>query len=426
MINKLITSDSYDFGDMATRLVPLHRGGVDSQWMRKHASADIFAKELASLKPTPGRTILHIIALGDEERYGANRNCDAFARDDNIKAHHLFKDIGKVYRNHKNDDPSNNFGDVLATAHNDQMSRVELLVSLINKLCPDEVEAVNSGKDVPFSMGSSQEYDVCSLCQHKAPTSQDHCFHIKNALGEILRDGTKIYMKNPNPRFFDISIVYKPADRIAYSLRKVAGTVVGGHDLAEMYGLTPAKLTKRATMQALAEIMKEIPAVARKVAVPRSVCADTKQELSKLAKAYGISQLIGCLTKRGFLLSPEDFAEVTTGQKVAAVDDVCGCGLNDIIDDRQEIEAFDPPIAQDNIPLSASAVNDLETNCSMSEGPMRKRVMIIIMKPQPKVASVGDPTEIHGLSMLYKHYKVAFAHAHRSNPALVRAVASTF
>lgn len=429
MFNKLVTSDSYDFGDMASRLVPLHRGGVDSQWMKKHASEEVFSKELATLRPTPGRTVMHIIALGDEERYGANRNCDAFARDDNIKAHHLFQKIGKVYRNHKNDDPNNSFGDVLATAHNDEMSRVELLVSLIDKLCPDEVQAINSGRDVPYSMGSSQEHDVCSVCGHKAPTADDHCFHIKDHLGEILRDGSKIYMKNPNPKFFDISIVYKPADRIAYSLRKVASvrpSIQGGHDLAAMYGLGPVSITKRATMNALAEIVKEIPASGRKVTAPRNVRADTKAELAKLARAYGVPQLLGALTKLGMLLSPQDFAKIAVDHETPeiAVDDACNCGMDDVMGDS--VDSFDPPAAQDNVPISDSAINDLQTSCGMDDAPTRKRIIIVVVNPSVKTAAAGDPVEVHGLSMLYKHYKIAFAHAHRARRSIVKSVASTF
>jgi hypothetical protein len=431
VINKLVTSSSFDFGDTASRLVPLHRGGVDSQWMRKHASGDLFAKEIAGLRPNSKETVLHIIALGDEETFGPNRNGDAFSKSDNVNAHGLFKTIGHVFRNHKNQDPAKSIGRVLATAHNDIMDRVELLVALNNDKCRNEVEAVNNGEDIPFSMGSSQEFDVCSICKHKAPTAADHCSHIQNMLGEVLSDGRKVYMKNPNPRFFDISVVYKPADRIAYSLRKVAShgaAVIGGHELAEMFGVSAAPSTKVATMQALAEMVKEIPAVARKVASPRRVRADTKQELCKAAAAYGIDQLLGALTRSGFMLAPEDFAEIATGapESDAAVDDACGCGLQDILDDHQQIEAFDPPLAQDVIPLSQGALDDLSCSCGMQPAAAQRRALIIVIRPSVKVASHADPVAVHGLSMLYKHYKVAFAHAHAHRPDMIRSVASTF
>lgn len=431
MINKLVTSDSYDFGDLAARLVPLHRGGVDNVWMQKHASNDVFARELAGLRPQANKTILHIIALGDEEAFGPNRNGDAFNREDNIRCHPRFKKLGHLFRNHKNTDPAKAVGDVVATAHNDPMSRVELLVGLDNRKCAAEVDAANRGEDVPFSMGSSQEYDECSICKHKAPTAADHCDHVKNLLGEVLSDGRKVYMKNPDPKFFDISIVHKPADRIAYSLRKVAsaGTAtIGGHELAEMYGLSAAPSTKVATMQALAEIIKEIPLTARKVSAPNRVRADTKQELNKLCAVYGVDQVLGYLTKIGALLAPQDFADIVTGcpESEAAVDDACGCGLDEIIDDHQQIEAFDPPPVQEHLPLSEGARDDIGRSCCMQDQPARRRAMVIVIKPSLKTAFQADPTTVHGMSMLYKHYKVAFAHAHAQTPSMVRSLAATF
>lgn len=364
--------------------------------------------------------------------HNCNRNGDAFNREDNVRCHPRFKKLGYLFRNHKNTDPAKAVGGVLATAHNDQMSRVELLVGLDNKKCAAEVEAINNGDDVPFSMGSSQEFDVCSICGHKAPTAADHCGHIKHMLGEVLSDGRKVYMKNPDPKFFDISIVHKPADRIAYSLRKVAsaGTAtIGGHELAEMYGLSAAPSTKVATMQALAEIVKEIPLTAKGLASPNRVRADTKQELRKLCAVYGLDQVLGHLTKHGMMLAPQDFADVATGcpEAEAAVNDSCGCGLDDIMDDHEQIEAFDLPRSQEDVPLSEDAKEDLSSCCGMQDQPARRRAMIVVIqKPSIKTAFRADPTTVHGLSMLYKHYKVAFAHAHAGNAALVRTVATTF
>jgi hypothetical protein len=357
--------------------------------------------------------------------HNCNRNCDAFSRKDNVTAHRYFKDLGHVFRNHKNNDPDKAVGSVLSTAYNDLMGRIELLIAMDNDKCPAEVEALNNGKDVAYSMGASQAFDVCSHCGKKAETASDHCHHVKNYLGDVLADGTKIYMKNPDPKYFDISVVHKPADRIAYSLRKVAsGKVIGGHELADMFGLTSAPQTKQATMQALAEMRKTLPAVGKAVRVG----ADTKSELKKLSCAYGVDQLLAFLTQNKWMLSPEDFAEIAVGSPDAdsAVDDTCGCGLSDITDDHQEIKAFSPPTVVENLPLSRPAFDDLSVSCSMEEAPVRKRALIIIIRPSIKTARPADPTAAQGLAMLYKHYKVAFAHHHRSDPRLFRTVASTF
>ncbi len=432
MITKLITTDSYDFGEAAASLVPVHRRGVDSNWMLKHANHGMFNDVLSSLRPMPNHTILHIIALGDEEMYGPNRNCDGFSGHDNKYAHTSFKEIGHVFRNHKNDDPEKKIGSVLATAHNpmNQMSRVELLVALNNILAPKEVDEVNRGHDVPFSMGSKQDHDVCSACGHKAETAKDHCEHIKHFLGEVMRDGTKIYMKNPKPKYFDISAVHKPADRIAYSLRKVAShKIIGGHELAEIYGLTPADQSKLAFMHALAELVKEIPANAKKVSTPLSVGANTMKSLKKCAELHGTEKMLGYLTKHADMLNPSDFAEAVLGHQSPneVIDDQSADSLDELLEDGDEISSFDPPPHVDDVGLPPDAMDDIGHSCSMEPHASQGRaITIIINGGHPKMASKLDPVEAQGLAMLYKHYKVAFAYAHRHRPEVVRTVAATF
>ena len=428
MINKLVTTDSYDFGEASSSLVPLCRSGADSAWLTKRADAgSMFSDYLKDLKPQKDRTVLHLIALGDEEKYGPNRNCDSFSGEDNKTAHKTFKDLGKVYRNHKHSDPSKSIGDVLASGHNDQMGRVELIVALKNALCHKEAEAADRGEDIPFSMGSSQAFDVCSLCGNKAPTADKHCDCIKDHLGEVTKDGTKIYMKNPNPKYFDISVVHKPADRIAYSLRKVASAsqVIGGHELAEMFGVEDSPQAKVATMHAIAELIKEIPLTARKLTAPKSVHADTIDELKKAASLHGFDQVLGYLNNNGFLLSPEDFSKLALDADCDCASDT-GHGIDDIMEDVSEIPAFEEPMYQTQLKLSESAEHNLKYACSMDPEQAVRRSIIITIDPPKLIKAASDPVAAHGFSMLYKHYKVAFAHQNRDNPALVRTVAATF
>jgi len=58
----------------------------------------------------------------------------------------------------------------------------------------------------------------------------------------VLEDGHVLHADNPNPSFFDISHVFRPADRIAYvsgRLEKAAGAVtLSGAELAEQLGVT--------------------------------------------------------------------------------------------------------------------------------------------------------------------------------------------
>ena len=65
-------------------------------------------------------------------------------------------------------------------------------------------------------------FDVCSICGNKAKKASDYCTHIRQDKKKIYPDGKQPYMINYNPTFFDISIVRRRADRIAYVLSKVA------------------------------------------------------------------------------------------------------------------------------------------------------------------------------------------------------------
>ena len=64
--------------------------------------------------------------------------------------------------------------------------------------------------------------DVCARCGNEAPTRADYCDHVKYAMNQIDENGFKDYVHNPSPDFFDISRVFRPADRTGYTLKKVA------------------------------------------------------------------------------------------------------------------------------------------------------------------------------------------------------------
>lgn len=77
-------------------------------------------------------------------------------------------------------------------------------------------------------------YDVCSKCGNKSKTRDDYCVHMKppeelrHVYGpnKILPDGSKIFVYNLHPRFFDISFVFIGADKTAKVMAKLAS--VGG------------------------------------------------------------------------------------------------------------------------------------------------------------------------------------------------------
>ena len=421
MINKCVLNTAFSFDTCAAQVVPVARAGIESATLKKLASGGMFGKELADIKPKVGKTVIHVLAVGDEEFYGDNRNGDAFSGEDNQTAHTTFKTIGSVYRNHKSGDKRLSVGDVLATAHNPDMHRIELLLEADDQKASREVEAINRGEEVPVSMGSAQEYDVCSVCQHKAKTAADHCRHIKEDLGKVYEDGTKAYMRNPNPKYFDISFVWKPADRIAYGLRKVAShAVVGGHELAEQYGLGWAN-PKVATMRALAAHYKAIPGVAKQLTAPSDLSARTVTELCKVAKTQGVEQLIGFLHQNGWLLSPGDFVQIVVGRR-EPIDDCTEDpgGLEDGAPDLPLLDGADCS----GITISDQAVDDLNCSCGMGLDRTADRSIRNTIAA-PAVIKVANSVEQEGLRLYYRYYKVAFAHHHHDNQPIVRATAAS-
>ncbi len=437
MIPKIIQPGATKFNEAAVALVPLHSRGVDAHWMEKRASHGVFDRELQKIADeggVPGHTVLHVLIVGDSDAYGPNRNFDGFSREDNRTAHTGFKDNGHVFKHHKNDDPQKKTGSVLATAHNDDMSRIELLTALDNTKYAEELSAYERGHDIPWSMGSMQNYDVCSLCKHKAPTADDHCYHIQQKLGEVLDDGHVIHMENPKPKYFDASTVMKPADRIGYTLRKVAAEngVIGGHHLAEMMGVRPWGSIKQATLMRLASMEKQLSGLTTKnvSTAPAKLSDDTVKALKTACVRHGTDAVLTHLHSNGRLLSFDDFTQIIVGQNklASAVDideDLLTNGFTRLASADDEIEDLDGSGQSSDINLDQYADSELERSASMKLAAVTGRVLRkTIIIPTVKTAAVSDPYKARGLADLYLHYKLAFANhpSNRDNSSTLQAV----
>lgn len=125
-------------------------------------SADTVTQDyLRSIKSEPGRTKLLTLFLGAGEYYSCNLNGDFFSEADLIKTHQTFKTHGKVYRHHENKDPKKSFGEIEFVTYNHKMHRVEGVMSLVDELCADVLEKLDSGSDIPVSMAARLIEDVC-------------------------------------------------------------------------------------------------------------------------------------------------------------------------------------------------------------------------------------------------------------------------
>lgn len=194
------------------------------------------ALEYASkrVKPSKDRTHIIVIAMGASDSYGPNRNADGFTRKMLLNHHPTFVSHGHVFVNHKNKDPKKSVGSIEQSFYNSDMDRVELLLSLCNDRAAKFVQRIRKKLALPVSMGLHIPGDICSICGHFAPVIKKHCKHMKRggAFGpntvyyvhdDKLREypdknGKLIFVDNPAGRFFDISIVTRPADMTAYTI----------------------------------------------------------------------------------------------------------------------------------------------------------------------------------------------------------------
>lgn len=252
---KLIEIDSSYFHDEPN--IRVIDPGSTSELIKQAADSGIteFASKLTA---EAGRVYVHILAMGASEAYGANRNADSFPEDNLIEYHKTFETSpAHIFRNHQNRDPAIAIGQVVYSTYNPRMRRVELIAWIDKERGRDVVERIERGDFPATSMACKTPYDVCSICGNKAHTRQEYCEHLTTELGRIYPDGRKVTALNVAPlRFFDMSIVVRPADVTSAVLQKVASSdhVVGSAELAETLGLGE----KSASLSKISELIKEI------------------------------------------------------------------------------------------------------------------------------------------------------------------------
>ena len=211
-----------------------------------------------------GKAYILILALGCSDVYGCNRNGDWFDEDELKIAYKTFEtEPAYLYRHHQNKDPDKAAGRVVKSFYNPKMRRVEILVRLDIDKAPDVVDKLKSGQPVATSMGCRVQYDVCSKCGNKAKTRAEYCDHLRYSMRKIDSDGSQVYAINKFPKFFDISLVFRPADRTSYVLKKVAAYGQVTQELSEGEQLLPSAIIgeaeeKVADLKKLSDINKII------------------------------------------------------------------------------------------------------------------------------------------------------------------------
>lgn len=271
-----LSSDKLDV-PVASLIETLHNGRVSHSWSEKRATVGLFGDR--DLRPDPKHSLIHLIATGDADFYGGNRNADLYystgrtldlpmrdwdrmklARLDpgdpreqtryDIRSPKTFTDViqagnrerawtfekyAYVFEEHANKPyphkdkdgnmlpPDKIYGTVKAAAHNPAMQRIELVIQVPHgRDWDDDLQKIANDQDVGFSIGCRVPYDVCLMCGHKAETPKQWCEHLEGRLGQLTKEGRFLGVANDMMTYFDISRVRKPADRIAWSLYTAA------------------------------------------------------------------------------------------------------------------------------------------------------------------------------------------------------------
>lgn len=379
---KTIDPDSFGFdGPIFEQIKISSRGliGHDKTAFEKRAATSLF-KDFDQLVKSAreDEPLYHLIAMGATEYTGPNRNGDGWRADVLRATHPTFVKYAKFYKNHCNGDPTKSYGVVKASAFNEAMPRVELIVGFNgNKeaakrnnglVAASQLEKLAAGKPLGVSMSCKLRADICSYCGNSAPSPSHYCTGtdeggrckaggLKNRMGQLREvDGDihHLHADNPNDNlmFFDISDVHRPADRTAYvvgALTKAASTAgqaVKSAELAELLGIIAPPDVLMANLQfvnpTVAKIACDLARIESEISsgefwnaeyyLPALKSADdafadgmaaqpaVATALTKTARA-GEAAIFGSLTRNRICLSPAAFLQVFGGysqEKAAA------------------------------------------------------------------------------------------------------------
>lgn len=459
---KVIQPHAQDFSEPVASLIKVSSRGIignDRADLVKRAGAE-FVSKLDNIKFAKDEIPVHLIAIGATEDYGPNRNGDGFTRDCCKQYHPTFKKFAKFYRDHANKNPAISFGVVKESAYHEPMRRIELVCALNGSkeaaerngglLADKEMEKLAAGKDIGVSMACTIGYDVCSSCGNKAKTRADYCDSIENGghckagglkhnIGRVLEDGHILHADNPHPKFFDISHVFRPADRIAYvsgQLQKAASAhCVSGGELADQLGVTappsvildgvplrPTTMRQFVTLEKLAAA-ERVVAVVPDMLAHMKLAAAGRAPLVPPGATIKISEVFRAATDAGIIFPLREFLTLLTKradadyfvEKVAAA--MPGV-FSRIMGDMQVADMLENNPYQHAAAAPASTrlwAEKISADYSLLPRVLQKRAFLGALRSGDqtdlpvvvKKAEIGDNSAAASLAKHYALYKIA-------------------
>ena len=455
---KIITPGAWQFDEPIAQMVKVSSRGLqgsDLSLFIKRAGHR-FADEMQNIKLEEGDVPVHLIAIGSTEFYGPNRNGDGFKEACCKKYHDTFVKSARWYRNHKNKNPEKSFGIVKTSHYNPEMKRIELLVTLNSTkeaakrngglLADEEMEKLARGDDIAVSMACRVPFDVCSGCGNKARNRSEYCSGalckhggLATKIGTVLEDGHILHADNPDPTFFDISKVFRPADRIAYTMGQLekaaaAGATMSGAELAESMQLSsPSGLAINSDLPAsviaqikIAQLLDDAESEASnwmyKSAAFTSEVRDTVNIPDmRFVTTTKVAQMTRALAEQGIVLPVEEFLVMVQGdqEKAAAVaeqvrNQLPGVYARMLSDGSFETAArSNPYLGNENTHMGEyrKVATQLAPDYSLHERHvacrMRKAALRNIAPRQAVLEKISSEKSNEGLARQYALYKVA-------------------
>jgi hypothetical protein len=432
---KSVLSGSFQFDDAVASIVPLHgRGVVDAAWLHKRAAAQVF--DFSKLSSRPGEELVHLLALGDGETIGPNRNGDWFPKAANMKYHPTFMKA-HYFHNHDNRDPAKAHGRVVAAAYNEPMGRVELIVGLDSNRCASDLDELEKRGEFPVSMSCRVPYDVCYICGNQARTRKEYCKHAASAMGRIMENGKIACVINDHPDFFDISKVWRGADRVAFTFRKLEkaaadGATLGGAELAELMGIVDvlAPVTRSAYALQKAAVLRQLAEMLDGSALQKMAGVAKLHELDEpvatiLKASEDRGALWAALHRAGICLPLNSFMTLAGIEKPADVsDDQIRVGLRDVFANSPRAGCTELVCANGSYdgttrPITnkvASTIRGIRNNYSLLPEVAHRRTLVKaacegISEPQLTKSAGAVPPQADVIAGEYAAYVVSFARA---------------
>lgn len=391
---------------------------------------------IAGLEPDQGKIFVHINAMGAGEYYGGNKNADYFP-EENLKEYYKTFETSPahVFKHHLNKDPEIAIGKVLFAIYNERMHRVELIAEIDREKGADVVRRIEAGEYPSTSMACKTKYDVCSICKNKAHTRQEYCSHLTTMLGKQLPDGRKVMALNIAPlKFFDISIVIRPADITSSILQKVAYASVSSAELAEDEGITDEGI-KEASFKKFSELIKRVEGGEVTKLDPQlnsilSQVKDPDERIIEVLKNIPISETLNAFAEMGISPSPTFLAELISritlqeggrGLGPVAVDLVAFAGANRVelpdveFDKSAEVSPLTVKTLYSSLETSSLLPEYVEKRASNSTGvgyanftgtiiPTQRELDNVIVKDKAPESIIKTLLKIGATALLAKFY----------------------